>query len=74
MSAQTGTVVAFDRVVGLGEVRAADGSVYSFHCIEVADGSRDISVGTAVTFGLLPKLGRWEAAAVAPVAAAPAGR
>ena len=40
----------------------ADGTGYPFHCIEIADGSRDIAVGTAVDFALLPKLGRYEAA------------
>ena len=61
-----GEVVAFDRQVGLGEVRAADGTVYPFHCIEIADGSRDIAVGVAVQFSLLGKLGRYEAAGLAP--------
>lgn len=61
-----GTVVAFDREVGLGEVRAADGTLLPFHCIEIADGSRDIAVGTAVTFELLAKMGRYEAAQITP--------
>jgi len=65
-AALRGEVVAFDRQVGLGEVRAADGAVYTFHCIEIADGSRDISVGVAVRFTLLGKLGRYEAAGLAP--------
>jgi len=60
-----GTVVAFDAAVGLGEVQRADGTVFPFHCIELADGTRTIEVGTPVTFGLLCKLGRYEAAAVA---------
>ena len=29
----------FDREVGLGQVAAADGSTYLFHCIEIADGN-----------------------------------
>ena len=62
----TGVVVSFDRQVGLGEVRAADGAVFPFHCIEIADGTRDIAVGTAVSFGLLCKLGRYEASGVQP--------
>ncbi len=66
MSDLHGTVTAFDREVGLGEVTAADGTVYPFHCIEIADGSRDIPVGVAVRFGLLGKLGRLEAARIAP--------
>ncbi|MFN8023362.1 MAG: hypothetical protein U0Q03_17680 [Acidimicrobiales bacterium] len=63
----TGSVVQFDREVGLGEVEAADGTVYPFHCIVIADGTRTIEVGAAVAFELLPKLGRWEAAAIRPV-------
>jgi CspA family cold shock protein len=59
-----GSVVKFDREVGLGEVATADGTRYPFHCIEIADGTRDIAVGAAVTFGLVAKLGRFEAAAL----------
>ena len=63
----TGSVVRFDREVGLGEVEATDGTVYPFHCIVIADGTRSIEVGAAVAFELLPKLGRWEAASIRPV-------
>jgi CspA family cold shock protein len=65
-STQHGAVVAFDRHIGLGEVRGANGTVYPFHCIEIADGSRDIEVGAAVQFTLLGKLGRYEAAGLTP--------
>ncbi len=58
-----GTVTAFDSAVGLGTIAGPDGDV-GFHCIEIADGTRDIAVGTEVTFDLLPKLGRWEAASI----------
>lgn len=61
-----GTVVAFDREVGLGEVRADDGETLSFHCIEIADGTRDIAVGARVVFGLVARLGRYEAAGLTP--------
>ena len=63
-SAAGGTVVAFDAEVGLGEVERADGVRFPFHCIEIADGTRTIEAGAAVTFQLLCKLGRYEAAAV----------
>ena len=63
----TGTVTEFDAAVGLGSVDAADGTRYPFHCIEIADGSRRIEVGAAVTFELIGKLGRFEAARIAPV-------
>ncbi len=60
----SGTVTAFDKEVGLGEIRRDDGWVVPFHCIVIADGSRDIPVGVAVEFGLMCKLGRYEAAHV----------
>lgn len=61
-----GVVTAFDPATGLGTVTTDDGIAHAFHCIEIADGSRSVDVGTAVTFDLLPKFGRWEAAALAP--------
>ncbi|TVR27974.1 MAG: hypothetical protein EA389_01390 [Ilumatobacter sp.] len=62
----TGRVAAFDHDRGLGEVVAADHTVYPFHCIEIADGSRDIEVGLDVVFELRSKLGRVEAAGLRP--------
>ena len=60
-------VTAFDAEAGLGEVTAGDGSVLRFHCTQIADGSREIAVGTAVDFGVLAgRGGRWEAGALAP--------
>jgi cold shock CspA family protein len=56
-----GTVTAFDKAVGLGEITRDDGSVVPFHCIAIADGSRDIPVGIDVEFDLMSKLGRYEA-------------
>lgn len=56
-----GTVTTFDKGVGLGEITAEDGRIVRFHCVVIADGSRDIPVGVAVEFELLPKLGRYEA-------------
>lgn len=60
---ETGTVVEFDAAVGLGVVEA-NGVRYPFHCIEIADGTRDIAVGTDVTFEVICKLGRYEAATI----------
>jgi len=54
-------VNAFDEAAGLGSLTSHDGSGYSFHCIEIADGSRTIEIGTEVSFDVLAKLGRWEA-------------
>jgi cold shock CspA family protein len=59
-----GRVVGFDGDVGLGEVESDDGTRYRFHCIEIADGTRTIEVGTAVEFTTLAKFGRYEAAAI----------
>lgn len=69
MSAATtsGTVVEFDAAVGLGTIRAVDGTEHLFHCVEIADGSRVIAVGTTVTFVPTPKRGRVEAFAVTPI-------
>lgn len=63
---QTGTVIEFDATVGLGIVEAATGERHRFHCIEIADGSRDIAVGSLVTFDVLYKFGRYEAANIRP--------
>lgn len=63
---RTGTVVAFDAKVGLGEVETDDGARLPFHCIVIADGSRSIEVGARVSFDLLAKLGRWEASSIRP--------
>ncbi len=60
-----GTVTEFDEYVGLGVVTAADGAEYPFHCVEIADGSRTIELGTVVTFERLAKLGRFEASRIA---------
>ncbi|MGZ4678752.1 MAG: hypothetical protein ACXVLX_19110 [Ilumatobacteraceae bacterium] len=54
-------MTSFDKDVGLGEITAEDGRIVPFHCVMIADGSRDIPVGVAVEFELLPKLGRYEA-------------
>ena len=49
----TGRVTDFDEHVGLGHVTADDGTEHLFHCVEIADGTRTIAVGTAVEFELL---------------------
>ncbi len=63
---RTGIVEAFDHDVGLGVVRDGD-RAYPFHCTQIADGSRDITVGTHVTFVVVAgRGGRWEAGAISP--------
>jgi CspA family cold shock protein len=61
-----GLVAEFDEASGLGSIDGEDGVSYPFHCIEIADGTRSIEVGTAVGFEVLPKLGRYEAARIGP--------
>ncbi len=58
----TGRVTAFDAVVGLGEIESSAGERHQFHCIEIADGTRHIELGADVSFDLLHKFGRAEAA------------
>jgi cold shock CspA family protein len=61
-----GTVAEFDEARGLGSVEA-EGATYPFHCTAIADGSRTIEVGSAVTFEVVAgRMGRWEASAIAP--------
>lgn len=59
-----GVVVAWDEHKGYGTVRADDtGAEHFFHCTQIADGTRTIEEGTAVTFEVVAgRLGRWEAA------------
>jgi cold shock CspA family protein len=56
-----GRVTAFDQHRGLGEVMSVDGVVHPFHCVEIADGSRNIAAGRDVMFAVRRKLGRLEA-------------
>jgi cold shock CspA family protein len=63
----TGVVSAIDPGRGLGEVTDEAGHVLPFHCTAVADGSRQIAVGTAVCFVVVPgRLGRLEARGLVP--------
>ncbi len=63
-----GVISAFDAAVGLGQIRAADGAMLGFHCVGLADGSRQIEVGAAVRFSVAAGLhGRWEAATITPI-------
>ena len=63
-----GVVVSFDEHVGLGVVQTQDGTDYSFHCTQIAGGSRTIDVGARVEFVIVPNRPKGpEAAAVEPV-------
>jgi hypothetical protein len=58
-----GKVTQFEEVRGRGVVTADDGRTFEFHATRIADGTRRIPVGVAVTFVTVPALrGRYEAA------------
>jgi len=43
-----GTVESFDDARGLGVLRSVGGVPLSFHCVDIADGTRTIAVGAKV--------------------------
>ena len=49
------TITLFDAKRGDGELESENGQLYWFHCVEIADGSRDIDVGVAVD--MVPRVG-----------------
>lgn len=60
-----GFVDSFDVEAGFGFVFSDDGTRHFFHCAEIADGSRNISPGTAVAFRLVAgHHGRFEGVAL----------
>ena len=64
----TGAVAEFDAHKGHGVVRSDEGIEYFFHCTQIADGSRTIAAGAAVSFEVGPgRPGRWEAQRLTPV-------
>jgi cold shock CspA family protein len=63
-----GVVTEFDERRGTGTVRADDGTSYWFHGTALADGTRDVAVGTRVVFSVAAGHGgRYEARAVTTV-------
>ena len=54
MSVTYGVVSAFDDRRGIGEITAADGTVFAFHCVAIADGTRTVDHGTSVSFVVRP--------------------
>jgi cold shock CspA family protein len=59
-----GTVTEFDESRGLGEITDETGHAFRFHCVEIADGTRSIAVGTPVRFDVMTKFGDYEAARI----------
>jgi CspA family cold shock protein len=62
----TGSIESFDGHRGTGVVADDTGERFPFHCTAIADGTRDIAVGTRVKFVVTAGLGRWEAAGLRP--------
>ena len=57
----SGLVVEFDSPAGLGYIDSANGNRYLFHCIAIADGSREIAVEQKVLFELVVRFEKSEA-------------
>ena len=67
-TARLAVVETFDERMGAGTVREeATGTLWAFHCTVIADGSRTIPTGIAVTFRVEPGPTGLEAVAVAAV-------
>ena len=64
MQRRVGVVEAFDGGSGLGTIVDDAGVRYPFHCVELADGTRTIEVGTSVGFTVDSRFGRREAPAI----------
>jgi cold shock CspA family protein len=67
LAVNSGRVAEFEQQSGLGVITTAHGAEFPFHCVEIADGSRTIEVGSDVEFESLRKLGRVEAASIRPI-------
>ncbi len=66
-TARTGAVAAFDDHVGAGTVvDDLTGCTWAFHCTRIADGSRTVPTGAAVTYRVEPGPTGLEAVAVTP--------
>jgi cold shock CspA family protein len=61
-----GVVTSFDEYVALGEITDDAGTVWPFHCVSIADGSRTIEVGARVQFETTFHVSRHEAVNIRP--------
>ena len=59
-------VLEFDAHIGLGRIRTEDGDILLFHCAEIADGSRQITIDQPVTFAVRRKYENPEAFEIRP--------
>lgn len=66
---RVGQVVAFDARAGLGDIQDQQGTVWPFHCVSLSDGSRNVDVGTQVTFTVRFHVKRDEAFDIEVIAA-----
>jgi cold shock CspA family protein len=65
LASRLGTVSAFDEQRGLGVVTGDDRVEHPFHCVAIADGTRNVVVGARVRFNVVAgRLGNWEAARI----------
>ena len=63
----TGVVASWDDHGGYGTIRADEGDEHFFHCTAIADGTRQIAVGTRVRYEVVAgRQGRWEATDLRP--------
>lgn len=60
-----GVVAEFDAARGIGTIDSG-GVRHRFHAANIADGTRRIEPGAAVTFERLARFGSWEATRIAP--------
>jgi cold shock CspA family protein len=61
-----GVVTAFDEYVALGEITDEAGTIWPFHCVSIANGSRTIEVGERVKFETTFHVSRHEAVNIRP--------
>ena len=61
-----GVVTQFDEFVALGEITDSSNRVWPFHCVSIADGSRNIAVGATVQFNTAWRVARVEAVDIRP--------
>jgi CspA family cold shock protein len=67
-----GRIAVYDEKRGLGEVEAAGGLRYPFHCTAILDGTRFVAEGADVEFTVVAgPLGRYEASAIRKINRAP---
>ena len=60
-----GRIAVYDEKRGLGEVEAAGGLRYPFHCTAILDGTRFVAENADVEFTVVAgPLGRYEASAI----------